>query len=52
MWRALEQGAGVDFQRVALDHLEAIGIDLAQLGERGEAAAVALDRGDARAGGE
>jgi hypothetical protein len=40
----------VDAQRIFLDHLKPVAEDLAQLEERGDAAPVALDSNDRRAG--
>ena len=49
MRRAMDSSRGFRFvQRVALDHAQAAGIGVREFGERGDAAAVALDRGDAR----
>ena len=38
----------VHLQRVVVDHLKPVAVNLVQLGERGEAAAVPLDRDDIR----
>ncbi len=43
---AREQRRRIDLERVAFDHLQLAGKEFAQLGQGGNAAPVALDRGD------